>query len=134
VYEKERASRIEGSRTSTIATRPSIRLSADSLASHLSCRFYVWIPPPGQGQIIHIPLRPLVFNCLRPYRSFCHPLLYLLSTINLAGSSSACQQSRRWRTTTAPCPVRHANYTGYCKAFVPSYIVVFRIFCSFLYS
>ena len=57
VYERERASRIEGSLS------PLGSLSADSLGSHL---FYV----PGQGQIIHSPLRPL--NCLRPHRSFCH--------------------------------------------------------------
>jgi len=76
VYEKERASRIEGRVT-------------DQHNRHCqptrSSRFYVWgfgslplTPHPGQGQArsFIIPLRPLIFsffNCLRPHRAFCHP-------------------------------------------------------------
>lgn len=77
VYEKERASRIEGRDT-------------DQHNRHCqptrSSRFYVWgfgslpSPGPGPGQarsFIHYSPPPSRFsfcNCLRPHRAFCHPL------------------------------------------------------------
>ena len=116
VYERERASRIEGLQS------PLGSLSADSLGSHL---FYV----PGQGQIIHSPLRPL--NCLRPHRSFCHlpPSRRLFIGLPAIPPPSVVAHHRLL------C-YRAVSLRKRCRADVPvpSYIVVFRIFCSFLYS
>ena len=113
VYEKERASRSQS---------PLGSLSADSLGSHL---FYV----PGQGQIIHSPLRPL--NCLRPHRSFCHlppsrRLFIGLPAIPPPNVVAHHRQTERCLTSR--------TQQGTPAMPVPSHIVVFRIFCSFLYS
>jgi hypothetical protein len=133
VYEKERASRIEGRDT-------------DQHNRHCqptrSSRFYVWgfgslpSPGPGPGQIIH-SLFPSALsfsfsNCLRPHRAFCHPLhsppvtTYCSHTrscalCHLLGSSSVCQQSRlrtQWRTTGS-CPIPKPGVLSHfrrCKA------------------
>jgi len=117
VREREDSKGEGGSRTSTIAT----------VSRHNSSRFYVCIPPPGQGQIIHIPLRPLsfrtFFNCLRPHRAFCHlwsapfasppvtaPTPGAVLLCHLVGSSSVCQPNpppntvARTPPALTPCP------------------------------
>jgi hypothetical protein len=125
-----------------------------------SSRFYVWIwisplPSPGPGpearpdhSYYPPPSHFSFFNCFRPHRAFCHPPLYLVSSIrhrsastpghlllcHFVGSSSACQHSRlrtQWRTTHRF--LRHArtgvlSYFRRCKAQSTSaFIVHYRV-------
>jgi hypothetical protein len=159
VYEKERASRIEGRET-------------DQHNRHCqptrSSRFYVWIwipldwidpsPHPGQGQpgqIIHIiPLRPLIVSA----HTAPSVIPTLSGQLHSPPVTAHCSHSRccvpfpcprlfiglpaipppstvaHHTPAFAPCPNRVSCLTSDAarhKALVLVYIIVFRIFCSF---